>query len=154
MLPNFFFQNFKGHYERDNSTRKELFESWCQLSNWYRNQPLDKVQEYLGTKEAFYFAWLGFYMRFLIPASICGVLVLLYGLCTLSGDRVRWVFWNFKANILLVVWIDFEFFLAKMFAIVETWPCVLLAITRAIIIHFLRIAYTRRLPICSITRLP
>lgn len=40
---------------------------------------------YFGEKIAIYFAWLGFYMQMLIPASIVGLIVFIYG-CAISGN--------------------------------------------------------------------
>ncbi|CAB1336382.1 unnamed protein product, partial [Coregonus sp. 'balchen'] len=38
-------------------------------------QPLDHIREYFGEKIAFYFAWLGFYTAWLLPASVVGTFV-------------------------------------------------------------------------------
>lgn len=38
------------------------------------------VRNYLGEKVALYFLWLGWYTFLLIPASVIGLIVFLYGL--------------------------------------------------------------------------
>lgn len=51
-------------------------------------QPIDNLKDYFGVKYALYFAWLGFYTHMLIPASVIGILCIVYGLATLSSDRL------------------------------------------------------------------
>ena len=48
-------------------------------------------RKYFGEKVAIYFSWLGFYTMMLIPASIVGVIVFIYGLATLHNNPPRWV---------------------------------------------------------------
>ena len=43
-------------------------------------------RNYFGEKVAIYFAWLGFYTTMLIPASVVGVIVFIYGLATLFDN--------------------------------------------------------------------
>ena len=43
---------------------------------------LDNTQEYFGEKIGLYFAWLGFYTAWLLPASIVGLIVFIYGVAT------------------------------------------------------------------------
>lgn len=47
------------------------------------------LRKYFGSKIGIYFAWLGFYTKVLFPASILGILSLLYGLSTFSRDIPR-----------------------------------------------------------------
>ncbi|KAL1453996.1 hypothetical protein WDU94_010293 [Cyamophila willieti] len=70
------------------SLRYNLYREWAMLKNWIKNQPADQIKEYLGVKCAFYFVWLGFYTHMLIPASILGFLVFLYGVFTLHTDTL------------------------------------------------------------------
>ncbi|XP_013386411.1 anoctamin-4 isoform X1 [Lingula anatina] len=63
-----------------------LFEEWARPGRWYKYQPLDLIRKYFGEKIAIYFTWLGYYTMMLIPASICGLVVFIYGLATLSTD--------------------------------------------------------------------
>ena len=37
-------------------------------------------RRYFGEKVGIYFAWLGFYTSWLLPASIVGIIVMIYGL--------------------------------------------------------------------------
>jgi hypothetical protein len=44
-------------------------------------------RNYFGEKIGLYFAWLGFYTAMLVPASIVGVAVTIYGLATMVTAR-------------------------------------------------------------------
>ncbi|XP_064611439.1 anoctamin-7-like [Liolophura sinensis] len=70
--------------------RQILYEYWARWGRWYKYQPLDHIREYFGEKIGIYFAWLGFYTAWLLPASLVGVLVFLYGVLTIS--------WNIPAK--------------------------------------------------------
>ncbi|KAI3381824.1 hypothetical protein SNEBB_004040 [Seison nebaliae] len=59
--------------------RRILFDFWANYVMWYKYQPLDHIREYLGEKIAFYFAYLGLYTAWLLPAAFVGVLVFLFG---------------------------------------------------------------------------
>ncbi|KAG7472737.1 hypothetical protein MATL_G00112120 [Megalops atlanticus] len=52
--------------------RQILFYYWARWSKWYKYQPLDHIREYFGEKIALYFAWLGFYTVWLLPAAVVG----------------------------------------------------------------------------------
>jgi anoctamin-1 len=52
-------------------------------------QPVDQIREYFGVAYALYFAWLGFYTHMLIPAAVVGIVVFLYGLATMTTDKLR-----------------------------------------------------------------
>jgi len=43
---------------------------------------------YFGEKIGLYFAWLGYYTRWLIPASVVGLLVFIYGVATITSDVI------------------------------------------------------------------
>uniref|UniRef100_T1ISC6 Anoctamin n=1 Tax=Strigamia maritima TaxID=126957 RepID=T1ISC6_STRMM len=64
--------------------RQILFEYWARWGRWYKYQPLDHIREYFGEKTAIYFAWLGFYTGWLLPAAIVGLLVFMYGVVTMD----------------------------------------------------------------------
>uniref|UniRef100_A0A3B4WFI7 Anoctamin n=1 Tax=Seriola lalandi dorsalis TaxID=1841481 RepID=A0A3B4WFI7_SERLL len=66
--------------------RQILYGYWAQWSCWRRYQPLDHIREYFGEKIALYFAWLGFYNGWLLPASIMGTLIFLFGFWLMSSD--------------------------------------------------------------------
>ena len=65
-----------------------MFEYWAKWSRWYKYQPLDHIRDYFGEKIAIYFAWLGFYTGWLLPAAIVGLAVFLYGLFTLDENSI------------------------------------------------------------------
>uniref|UniRef100_A0ACB8EBB7 Anoctamin-2 n=1 Tax=Sphaerodactylus townsendi TaxID=933632 RepID=A0ACB8EBB7_9SAUR len=44
------------------------------------------VGKYFGEKIGMYFAWLGLYTEFLIPSSLVGIIVFLYGCMTIESD--------------------------------------------------------------------
>uniref|UniRef100_A0AAQ5XRE7 Anoctamin n=1 Tax=Amphiprion ocellaris TaxID=80972 RepID=A0AAQ5XRE7_AMPOC len=59
--------------------RQILYAYWAQWSCWRRYQPLDHIREYFGEKIALYFAWIGFYTVWLLPASLVGTVIFLIG---------------------------------------------------------------------------
>ncbi|XP_066088737.1 anoctamin-7 isoform X2 [Saccopteryx bilineata] len=66
--------------------RQVLFRHWARWRKWYKYQPLDHVRGYFGEKVAFYFAWLGFYTGWLLPAAVVGTLVFLVGVSMVFSD--------------------------------------------------------------------
>ncbi|GFS17994.1 anoctamin, partial [Elysia marginata] len=66
--------------------RQVLRQYWARWGVWYKYQPLDHIREYFGEKIGIYFAWLGFYTAWLLPASVVGILVFLYGIITFSDN--------------------------------------------------------------------
>uniref|UniRef100_A0A8C8XE28 Anoctamin n=1 Tax=Panthera leo TaxID=9689 RepID=A0A8C8XE28_PANLE len=66
--------------------RQVLYRYWARWSQWNKYQPLDHVRRYFGEKVAFYFAWLGFYTGWLLPAAAVGTLVFLAGCFLVSSD--------------------------------------------------------------------
>ncbi|XP_008307804.1 anoctamin-7 [Cynoglossus semilaevis] len=68
------------------SVRQILYSYWAKWSCWKCYQPLDHIREYFGEKTALYFAWLGFYTAWLLPASIVGTVVFLTGLWVMVTD--------------------------------------------------------------------
>ncbi|XP_072278184.1 anoctamin-1 isoform X5 [Pyxicephalus adspersus] len=77
-----------GDYENDSepNDRKLLCDEWASYGVFYKYQPIDLVRKYFGEKIALYFAWLGVYTQMLIPASIVGIIVFLYGCATVDQD--------------------------------------------------------------------
>ncbi|XP_061861304.1 anoctamin-7 [Colius striatus] len=61
------------------SQRQVLFQYWASWSKWSKYQPLDHIRQYFGEKVAFYFAWLGFYTGWLLPAALLGMGVFITG---------------------------------------------------------------------------
>uniref|UniRef100_A0A9J8BPC2 Anoctamin n=1 Tax=Cyprinus carpio carpio TaxID=630221 RepID=A0A9J8BPC2_CYPCA len=66
--------------------RKLLYEEWASYSVFYKYQPTGLIRKYFGEKIGLYFAWLGVYTQMLIPASLVGVIVFLYGCLTVDDD--------------------------------------------------------------------
>ncbi|XP_060741422.1 anoctamin-1 isoform X1 [Tachysurus vachellii] len=66
--------------------RKLLYEEWASYSVFYKYQPIGLIRKYFGEKIGLYFAWLGVYTQMLIPASLVGVFVFLYGCVTVDDD--------------------------------------------------------------------
>ena len=88
--------NFQGSFEwpgnevphSELNTRQILFEYWARWGKWYKYQPLDHIRDYFGEKIAIYFAWLGFYTGWLLPAALVGLAVFAYGLLTLDNNSI------------------------------------------------------------------
>ncbi|XP_062856330.1 anoctamin-1 isoform X2 [Trichomycterus rosablanca] len=70
----------------DPNDRKLLYEQWASYSVFYKYQPIGLIRKYFGEKIGLYFAWLGVYTQMLIPASLVGVFVFLYGCVTVDDD--------------------------------------------------------------------
>jgi len=70
------------------NNRQILHHFWARWGNWYKYQPLDHIRDYFGEKIAIYFAWLGFYTGWLLPASLVGLGVFLYGIFTLDQNSI------------------------------------------------------------------
>ncbi|XP_064600079.1 anoctamin-1-like isoform X3 [Liolophura sinensis] len=78
----------EGHWKPNSAPnrRKILFDHWANWKNFLKIQPLGYVQRYFGVKVGLYFAWLGFYTAMLVPASVMGVCVFIYGLCIMNSS--------------------------------------------------------------------
>uniref|UniRef100_A0A4W4GWU8 Anoctamin n=1 Tax=Electrophorus electricus TaxID=8005 RepID=A0A4W4GWU8_ELEEL len=63
-----------------------LYEEWASYSVFYKYQPIGLIRKYFGEKIGLYFAWLGVYTEMLIPASLVGVIVFLYGCMTVNDN--------------------------------------------------------------------
>ncbi|XP_073457599.1 anoctamin-7 isoform X1 [Aquarana catesbeiana] len=68
--------------------RQILYRYWASWSQWYKYQPLDHIREYFGEKVAIYFAWLGFYTAWLLPAAVVGTGIFVSGLLTMGSNTV------------------------------------------------------------------
>ncbi|XP_027136752.1 anoctamin-7 [Larimichthys crocea] len=66
--------------------RQILYAYWAKWSCYRRYQPLDHIREYFGEKIALYYAWLGFYTCWLLPASFLGTLIFLIGFWLVATD--------------------------------------------------------------------
>ncbi|KAM8938949.1 anoctamin-1 isoform 1-T1 [Pelodytes ibericus] len=72
--------------EEEQNDRKLLCDEWASYGVFYKYQPIDLVRKYFGEKIALYFAWLGVYTQMLIPASVVGIIVFLYGCATVDEN--------------------------------------------------------------------
>ena len=63
----------------------------------FKFQPLSLIRSYMGEKVAFYFALSGFYNQMLIPASIVGLIVFIYGAASVSTDESTYEFEDFSS---------------------------------------------------------
>uniref|UniRef100_A0A7N8XD92 Anoctamin n=1 Tax=Mastacembelus armatus TaxID=205130 RepID=A0A7N8XD92_9TELE len=70
----------------DAVNRPLLLYEWANYSVFYKYQPIGLVRKYFGEKIGLYFAWLGLYTQMLIPASLVGVIVFLYGCATVDDN--------------------------------------------------------------------
>ncbi|XP_057617908.1 anoctamin-7 isoform X2 [Chionomys nivalis] len=71
----------------ENPTQRQvLLQHWARWSKWCKYQPLDHVRRYFGEKVALYFAWLGFYTGWLLPAAVVGTVVFLVGCFLVFSD--------------------------------------------------------------------
>ncbi|XP_058842374.1 anoctamin-1-like isoform X1 [Acipenser ruthenus] len=76
-----------GNYEgTEVNERKLLHEEWARYGAFYKYQPIDLIRKYFGENIGLYFAWLGVYTELLIPASVVGIIVFLYGCATLDTN--------------------------------------------------------------------
>ncbi|KAL8585793.1 hypothetical protein ACOMHN_037356 [Nucella lapillus] len=80
----------EGHWKAGSAPneRKVLFDYWAWWKNCFKFQPLDHVKHYFGEKIGLYFAWLGFYTAMLIPATVVGLAVFIYGLAIMWTNKV------------------------------------------------------------------
>ncbi|XP_040201085.1 anoctamin-2 isoform X2 [Rana temporaria] len=78
-----------GDYDHKTSELNErmlLHREWARYGAFYKYQPVDLIRKYFGEKIGLYFAWLGLYTWLLIPASLVGIIVFLYGCITIDDD--------------------------------------------------------------------
>lgn len=68
--------------ERPTNDRQRLKRDWARFGRFYKFQPYEEIKNYFGSEIALYFAWLGFYTAMLVPLSIVGFVVFLYGICS------------------------------------------------------------------------
>ncbi|XP_032804543.2 anoctamin-1-like [Petromyzon marinus] len=66
--------------------RKLLHDEWASYNKFYKYQPLELIKKYFGEKIGLYFAWLGVYTQMLIPPSVVGIAVFLYGWLAAEKD--------------------------------------------------------------------
>ncbi|CAF4896928.1 unnamed protein product [Pieris macdunnoughi] len=76
-----------GDLKTPGSMRHLLYTEWASVSKCIKYQPLDYVKDYFGVKIGLYFAWLGFYTHMLIPASLMGLICVIYSAATMGSDK-------------------------------------------------------------------
>ncbi|XP_068628386.1 anoctamin-1-like [Battus philenor] len=76
-----------GDLKTPGSMRHLLYTEWASVSKCLKYQPLDYVKDYFGVKIGLYFAWLGFYTHMLIPASIVGLICVIYSAATVYSNQ-------------------------------------------------------------------
>ncbi|KAF7235690.1 Anoctamin-2 [Varanus komodoensis] len=77
-----------GEYEGKNKEMNERKSGIIWISEVVDISPgnLNSNLKYFGEKIGMYFAWLGLYTEFLIPSSVVGIIVFLYGCLTIESD--------------------------------------------------------------------
>ncbi|XP_044133772.1 anoctamin-2 [Bufo gargarizans] len=74
------------HNKGEMNERMLLHREWARYGAFYKYQPINLIRKYFGEKIGLYFAWLGLYTWLLIPASVVGIIVFLYGCMTVEVD--------------------------------------------------------------------
>ncbi|XP_075980505.1 anoctamin-1-like isoform X3 [Anticarsia gemmatalis] len=88
-----------GDLKTPGSMRHLLYTEWAAVSKCLKYQPLDYVKDYFGVKIGLYFAWLGFYTHMLIPASIVGLICVIYSAATVYSNVPSEEVCNYKSSI-------------------------------------------------------
>ncbi|XP_050354854.1 anoctamin-1-like isoform X2 [Nymphalis io] len=88
-----------GDLKTPGSMRHLLYTEWASVSKCIKYQPLDYVKDYFGVKIGLYFAWLGFYTHMLIPASLVGLICVLYSAATVYSNKPSEEVCNYNSTI-------------------------------------------------------
>ncbi|CAB3245430.1 unnamed protein product [Arctia plantaginis] len=88
-----------GDLKTPGSMRHLLYTEWAAVSKCLKYQPLDYIKDYFGVKIGLYFAWLGFYTHMLIPASIVGLICVIYSAATVYSNLPSEEVCNYKSSI-------------------------------------------------------
>ncbi|KAM6960603.1 anoctamin-1 [Aplochiton taeniatus] len=75
----------KGGRDQRND-RQLLHEEWANYGVMHKYQPVDLIRKYFGEQIGLYFAWLGVYTQLLIPPSVLGVIVFIYGILSVDTN--------------------------------------------------------------------
>uniref|UniRef100_A0A672ILW6 Anoctamin n=1 Tax=Salarias fasciatus TaxID=181472 RepID=A0A672ILW6_SALFA len=68
------------------ATMELLHEEWANYGVMHKYQPADLIRKYFGEQIGLYFCWLGVYTQLLIPPSVLGIIVFLYGIFTVDDN--------------------------------------------------------------------
>uniref|UniRef100_A0A671RQ91 Anoctamin n=1 Tax=Sinocyclocheilus anshuiensis TaxID=1608454 RepID=A0A671RQ91_9TELE len=109
--------------------RQVLYHYWSNWLKWYKYQPLDHIREYFGEKIALYFAWLGFYTAWLLPAALVGTCVFVSGILTMGSntpvgylfDHPGTVFFSVFMSLWAVTFL--EYWKRKNATLAHHWDC-------------------------------
>uniref|UniRef100_A0A8C6SWA2 Anoctamin n=1 Tax=Neogobius melanostomus TaxID=47308 RepID=A0A8C6SWA2_9GOBI len=77
---------FRVHSHGGDGETNILHEEWANYGVMYKYQPVDLIRKYFGEQIGLYFAWLGVYTQLLIPPSLLGIIVFLYGIFTVESN--------------------------------------------------------------------
>nr|XP_026484485.1 anoctamin-1 isoform X3 [Vanessa tameamea] len=88
-----------GDLKTPGSMRHLLYTEWASVSKCLKYQPLDYVKDYFGVKIGLYFAWLGFYTHMLIPASLVGLICVIYSAATVYSNKPSEDICNYNSTI-------------------------------------------------------
>ncbi|KAK2848454.1 hypothetical protein Q7C36_010136 [Tachysurus vachellii] len=78
--------DFNSDVKELRNDRQLLHDEWANYGVFFKYQPVDLIRRYFGEKIGLYFAWLGVYTQLLIPASVMGIVVFLYGWMTVETN--------------------------------------------------------------------
>ncbi|KAK3592615.1 hypothetical protein CHS0354_008152 [Potamilus streckersoni] len=100
----------EGHWKAGSAmnSRKLLYDNWAHWSKFFKIQPLDHIRDYYGEKIGLYFAWLGFYTQMLVPASIMGLIIFIYGIAIMGDSYPSIEICDPKLNITMCPLCDFQ----------------------------------------------
>ena len=114
---------------REGVTRRSLAKNWSRLSKMFKTQPYNEIRDYFGEQIALYFAFMGFYMKWLLFPVIFGIVSVLVGLADStpgpdvfdnSFTMVYAVFTGLWSTTFLEFWKRRQNFLAYEW---KTWEC-------------------------------
>ncbi|CAL8262166.1 unnamed protein product [Merluccius merluccius] len=79
--------SFTRRGRRDQRNERQLLhEEWANYGVMHKYQPVDLIRKYFGEQIGLYFAWLGVYTQLLIPPSLLGIVVFVYGILTVDTN--------------------------------------------------------------------
>ena len=73
--------------QQNSSLRFLLDDKWAGITNTFNLQPIDLIRNYFGEEIALYFAFTGYYNFWLVPFSLLGILVSIYGLKSIDTSK-------------------------------------------------------------------